>query len=1361
MTLTIPITDDGLPENTEDFFVDLTNPSVAGITITDDQATVSILDNDREICDDGIDNDGDGLVDCFDPDCYLAANSGALDSDGDGIGDTCDLDNDNDGIANENECSVDVLLQLAGNPTTHNGVPITNDIDLSDGDILEITNAGVLSDGTSLLVRLVIEQVVVGPGFDFTTGQTGASYQPSSAAISIAQFDPTADSHVKFYIEVLDAGTGLPLAVYGKGLFKDIDSQGGRNFTEVLGTGTGLRVSLGANLSSLNYINGNSPGTDQVYYGQNPNIVGDPTNWTDEPNDAPTNDANWVTVSYDYTSRIHLSYGVTGTQLGYSSMANRSLHLSDLNVREYCDTDNDGLPDVIDLDSDDDGCYDVSEAGHADGDTDGILGNSPVNVDNRGLVTGQAGYTGTSADVVTAYVPVNITSDPTAQSANIGDTINFSASASGGRVLTYQWQSSTDNGTTWTDLSEGAMFTGTTTTTLTISSLTPNEHDTQYRLALVSDDNNCITSYTDHAQLTVRPDLIIGDATATEGSDLQFTVTATHEIGEDITFDLSYTDITTSNLDYTVINSGLIPAGNLSTIITVPAVDDNLIEPMETFTISMVNGNTAVNDISDTGTGTITDNDGSAGDGLAFENNNITVNEDAGTATINVVLTGNVPSGFTVDYTTNNGSAEEPGDYTLTTGQLTFSGTDGEIQSITIPIIDDNLIETLENLTVDLSNISTTLVPINENQGTINIVDNDNDGSQGIQVNDFTVDEDAGTATFDIVLIGGIQGGFTVDYAITDGSAISPDDYDVAAPSGTVSFLGTPNEVQSITVTIVDDAILESAEVLNIGLSNLSTGLIGILDGNGVGTILDNDNNMAIGLGFDTEDIVVNEDAGTVSLNVVLTGNVQDEFTVNYHTVGNTATDAMDYTGVPQNTQTLTFGGSNPNTQTITISIIDDIIIENDEVFNVILSDISIPLVPLSNADTASVTIIDNDGNEDWPEDMTIEACDTIPAPAPITGTGSCAITTVLQEVLTGDNDACPTEYFITRTWTITDCVGNERTHVQVITIEDTNAPDFVEPLPQNGTVSCEEVPEAAVLTAIDDCEGTVNVVFEETITNGANCTEGYEITRTWRATDCAGNETEHTQVITIPPTGMIMPNDYEEEITIMCGDALPPAPDLGFTGGCGDYTIVFNEEREDATDSDDYMIVRTWEVTDACGNSANFEQVVFVMQPSLEELELTVCVEDNVIDLLDYLPTGYDATGTFTATTEGTRLVNGLFDPSEHSPQEYRISYTSQQGNCTYLMDFIITVNTDCLPCNVADLTISKAVTANGDNINDLFEITGTEFCDFTFNVMIFNRWGNKVYEAEDYQNDWVGIPPTMHWGKQVSSPPGPIIIL
>jgi hypothetical protein len=101
------------------------------VTVTDaigctatDNILVSVVAKSTcsEICGNGIDDDLDGLIDCADSDCYLAANSGDTDNDNDGIGDFCDLDDDNDGITDEDE----------GCPTCSiNGIFINGDFELN------------------------------------------------------------------------------------------------------------------------------------------------------------------------------------------------------------------------------------------------------------------------------------------------------------------------------------------------------------------------------------------------------------------------------------------------------------------------------------------------------------------------------------------------------------------------------------------------------------------------------------------------------------------------------------------------------------------------------------------------------------------------------------------------------------------------------------------------------------------------------------------------------------------------------------------------------------------------------------------------------------------------------------------------------------------------------------------------------------------------------------------------------------------------------------------------------------------------------------------------------------------------------
>ena len=54
-------------------------------------------------------------------------------------------------------------------------------------------------------------------------------------------------------------------------------------------------------------------------------------------------------------------------------------------------------------------------------------------------------------------------------------------------------------------------------------------------------------------------------------------------------------------------------------------------------------------------------------------------------------------------------------------------------------------------------------------------------------------------------------------------------------------------------------------------------------------------------------------------------------------------------------------------------------------------------------------------------------------------------------------------------------------------------------------------------------------------------------------------------------------------------------------------------------------------------------------------------------------------------------------------------------------------------------EIYIPGGFSPNGDNVNDVFVIRGTSSSENT-KLTIYNRWGNKVYEASPYNNDWDG---------------------
>ena len=58
-------------------------------------------------------------------------------------------------------------------------------------------------------------------------------------------------------------------------------------------------------------------------------------------------------------------------------------------------------------------------------------------------------------------------------------------------------------------------------------------------------------------------------------------------------------------------------------------------------------------------------------------------------------------------------------------------------------------------------------------------------------------------------------------------------------------------------------------------------------------------------------------------------------------------------------------------------------------------------------------------------------------------------------------------------------------------------------------------------------------------------------------------------------------------------------------------------------------------------------------------------------------------------------------------------------------------------------DLFIPNAFSPDGDGVNDTWEITGIENA-VGYKLIIFNRWGIKVYETNNYKNDWAGASQT-----------------
>ncbi|WP_062058211.1 fibronectin type III domain-containing protein [Sediminicola sp. YIK13] len=338
----------------------------------------------------------------------------------------------------------------------------------------------------------------------------------------------------------------------------------------------------------------------------------------------------------------------------------------------------------------------------------------------------------------------------------------------------------------------------------------------------------------------------ISDNTSETGGTATFTVSLDSQPTADVTISLS----SSNTAEGTVPANVVLTSANWQTgeTVTVTGVDDGaVVDGPITYTIITGDVTSAdpnynalgADDVDDV---TVINNDN---DAASLTINNITVNEDVGTAILEVTLTGNVANSFTVDYATQDDSATSviPDDYLATSNTLTFSGTNLEVRTIEIIINDDFLVESSETFFVDLSNVQSigNVVIVAGGRGVINITDND---SANVTINDVSVNEDfnisGGIIRFILTLSTPSNvGSFNVNYTTSDGTALVGQDY--TSVSSSASFTGFDGETVEIVIPIIDDEEVEPSEEFTVTLTSTDNPLVSIGDPTGIGTILDDE----------------------------------------------------------------------------------------------------------------------------------------------------------------------------------------------------------------------------------------------------------------------------------------------------------------------------------------------------------------------------------------------------------------------------------------------------------------------------------------------------------------------------------------
>jgi hypothetical protein len=124
---------------------------------------------------------------------------------------------------------------------------------------------------------------------------------------------------------------------------------------------------------------------------------------------------------------------------------------------------------------------------------------------------------------------------------------------------------------------------------------------------------------------------------------------------------------------------------------------------------------------------------------------------------------------------------------------------------------------------------------------------------------------------------------------------------------------------------------------------------------------------------------------------------------------------------------------------------------------------------------TQVITIVDNNPPEliGLPNiTLSIECDQPLPSVPTVTASDSCDANVPVMFSTSTVPGTCPQEYTLLRTWTATDDCGNMAQFTQTITVFDDTPPSFNQnPLPQNITVSCSNIPMPEMLDGTDNCD--------------------------------------------------------------------------------------------------------------------------------------------------------------------------------------------------------------------------------------------------------------------------------------------------
>jgi len=344
---------------------------------------------------------------------------------------------------------------------------------------------------------------------------------------------------------------------------------------------------------------------------------------------------------------------------------------------------------------------------------------------------------------------------------------------------------------------------------------------------------------------------------------------------------------------------------------------------------------------------------------LSFAATNYIVGEGDGTASLTVVRTNGFSGTVTVGYNTVPGTAQPGVNYTAVSGTLTFNNGDST-KTITVPLVDNNLVQGTVNFSVQLSNPGGGAILVSPTSANVAILDNDV-GVGFVNATNY-VSETNSTALVLVQRIGNTTNDFYVNYATTNGTAVAGVNYQATA---------------SPPLPPLHFAIGESLEAISVPLIN-THGVTNVAFGMSLSTTnpdvqLEVPSNTVVviqpanaGLSFTNQAISVSKNVGAAVITVICsnpgletTNTNSAPLSVNYFTSDGTGTNpavnGIDYLA----TSGTLFFTNGLATNTFTVPIINNSQASGNRAFTVSLTNATAP-GKITSPSNQVVTIIDN-----------------------------------------------------------------------------------------------------------------------------------------------------------------------------------------------------------------------------------------------------------------------------------------------------------------------------------------------------------------------------------------------------------------